>query len=380
MIRKMAMLFTCGIALTMTLAGGGCALWEKPLTADVEMMSPEQKFARDNPVTVGELMRIQTQYPNVSSAEKEILLAYRHDISMKEFAELKEKPLEEFTPMDVNIYTAWLQEMEPSLPLRVRHLAMKGIGQPYDIFLLGEAPLEVWDTQPLYTFEKSDCVVFVEHVYAMSLAYDWRSFFAMLQRIRYKDGEIGNMTRNHFSLVDWDTNNGWLVRDITREIAGDAAKPVSETSGRKKFFTKRVGIPAEYVGDISETTVNTFYIPSDEIPAFEDMLQNGDLIHVIFSNDKGEGWCGHFGLVIRGEDGSVNMLHSTPPKVKIQPLMEFVNSKVEANVKRAEKNQAPFVGLKFLRLSDDPIAELKKIDGPDAPLVTATKGLYRDRK
>lgn len=377
-IKNLRMFAAVASLALMTLLSA-CSLWEKPLTADVEMMSPEQKFARDNPVTVGELARIQNEYPNVSPAEREILWVFNNGVSLKQLDELKEKSLEEFTPEDVDHYVSWLQEMEPSLTERVKHLALKGLGQPYDIYLLGEAPFEVWDTQPLFTFAQSDCVVFAEHVYAMSLAYDWRSFFAMLQRIRYKNGEIGNMTRNHFSLVDWDENNHWLVRDITPELAGDDAAPVSETSGRKKFFTNRVGIPANHLGGIEETTVNTNYVPADKIAGIQDKLQNGDLVHVIYSNMQHAGWCGHFGLVIRGDDGTVNMLHSTPPKVKIQPLMEYVDSRVAANVKRAEKNQAPFVGLKFLRLTENPIAELKKIDGPDAPIVTAPKGLYRDR-
>ena len=39
-------------------------------------------------------------------------------------------------------------------------LARKNLGQPYDIYLLGEMPFETYDPQPIYCLSKSDCVVF----------------------------------------------------------------------------------------------------------------------------------------------------------------------------------------------------------------------------
>ncbi|GAB4318853.1 MAG: hypothetical protein Kow0059_12640 [Candidatus Sumerlaeia bacterium] len=354
-----------------------CALWERPLSADEAALTPEQRWAHENKVSVGRLMDLDARAPNLEPREKEIVLAYHRGVSLKHLDRVKAKRLNQFTPDDVDLFAAWLQQVEPSLQARVRLIALKGLGQKYNIFLLGEAPVEIWDPQPLYTFEQSDCVVFVEHVYALALAYDWRSFFALLQRIRYKNGEISNLTRNHFSLVDWDTNNAWLVRDISRELAGERARGVQETSGRRRFFAKNKGIPPALYETMEESTVQTWYVPADVVPDILDQLQDGDLIHVIRANDKGVGWCQHFGLVIRGEDGSVNMLHSTPPRVKIQTIQSYLDGQARANERRREKGETPFVGLKFLRLTDDPIAALKALDGPDAPLVTAPRGLYR---
>ena len=35
---------------------------------------------------------------------------------------------------------------------------------------------------------------------------------------------------------------------------------------------------------------------------------------------------------------------------------------------------ARFIGFKFLRLADDPLAQLRQLDGPDAPRVTLPNG------
>ena len=120
---------------------------------------------------------------------------------------LESKPLYEFSEAEVGAYIKHLQAAEPDLRKRIVHLARKNIGQPYDIYLLGEMPFETYDPQPIYCLTKSDCVVFTEHTYAMALTGDWPSFIKMLERIRYRDGQIGVATRNHYTEADWDKSN-----------------------------------------------------------------------------------------------------------------------------------------------------------------------------
>lgn len=356
----------------------GCSMIFSPLEKDVESLSPEQKWAHDNNVTVGQIMRMEDQYPNISENEKEILWAYLNNYNLKDLDRVKAMPLDEFTPKDVDMFARWLSVFVPDLTERVRLIAMKGIGQDYSIFLLGEAPFETWDPAPLYTFKQSDCVVFVEHVYAMALAYDWRSFFAMLQRIRYKNGEIGNMTRNHFSLAEWDESNKWLFKDIGKEIAGDRAAIVRGGTRHTNFFINRVGIPEQYVGKMEDIKVESYYVPADAVEGVQDKLETGDVLHVIFASENGDGWSSHFGLIIKDNDGIVKMLHSTPPKVRIEPLVDYMNRQLEKNIKRAEEGKTLWAGFKFLRPTADPIAELKKLDGENAPVVTGTLGLYKN--
>ncbi|MFZ5519273.1 MAG: N-acetylmuramoyl-L-alanine amidase-like domain-containing protein [Candidatus Zhuqueibacterota bacterium] len=319
--------------------------------------------------------------------------------------QLKSKPLFKFTPHDLDVYLGYLQSVEPDLRARVQHLARKCLGQPYEIFLLGEFPFEIYDPQPLYNLQKSDCVVFSEHIYAMALSYDWKSFFTMLQRIRYKDGHIGVTTRNHYTEFDWDVNNSWLVEDMTATFAGNRAAPVTTALDKARFFARW-----ELGQFITVDTMKWSYIPHELLPEIIDQLQPGDFVNIVRGNEEGK-WVGHVGLITKDDDGAVNFLHSTWPRVKEEPLLSMCQAAVQANeanrqfneeVQRKNKKitefnealrakqggeKSPkekkllstkpyFYGFKFLRLRNDPIWELMKIDGPLAPRVVTSPMMY----
>lgn len=290
-------------------------------------------------------------------------------------AEPKEKPLYEFSEAEVGDYLGQLHESEPNLRRRIMDLGRKNIGQPYDIYLLGEFPFETYDPQPLYSLTKSDCVVFTEHTYAMALTSDWPSFMKLLQRIRYRDGQIGVATRNHYTEADWVKSNDWLVRDITKNIAGDAAVSFKEKIDRAKFLKGRykldVDIPVEEHHDL--------YLPYTEIDRIGDLVQEGDCINVVRAVVKpgdppsqpvaGSVFVGHVGLVARAPDGTLHMLHSSVPAVREEPLTEYIRRSTEKIDSLDKEGKPRLVGFKFLRLTQDPLATLREIDGPDAPLV-----------
>lgn len=328
--------------------------------------------------------------------DKEVEAADLLNIGYDYLKKLKIKPLYKFSPLELDSYLGYLQTIEPDLKKRVQHLALKCVDQPYQIFLLGEFPFEIYDLQPLFSLDKSDCVVFSEHIYAMALSYDWKSFFAMLQRIRYKNGEIGLATRNHYTEFDWDVNNHWLVHDITEELVGEQAIPETTVVDRAKFLSKW-GIGQSIPID----TLVWFYIPYKLLPQIIDKLLPGDFVNIVRGDDDHK-FVGHVGLITVSEDGTVNFLHSSSPRVREEPLLglyqeaennnekrRIYNAKVwlenqkiiahnERLRERSNDTKSPepksliptrpyFYGFKFLRLQNDPIWELMKIDGPFAP-------------
>ena len=247
----------------------------------------------------------------------------------------------------------------------------------------------------MYSLDHSDCVVFSEHMYAMALSRTWREFFAYLQRIRYANGEIGMLTRNHYTIADWDRNNAWLVEDITEELAGEDAVHTSMVVNRANFF-KKFGIGQ----DVPVEHVDWAYVPYEIVPRIMSRLQPGDFVNIIRGYESGK-WAGHVGLITRDANGATNFLHSTHPRVKEQPLMELVETAEAYNAERwAHNEMVPrenerirvhnaevdakgrgkkkdllktkpyFYGFKFLRLRENPLEALKEIDGPDAPVVT----------
>lgn len=362
----------------------------QPVEAQIHMMEilqsihPEMNlFADDNPRAdmFDKVMGNHTIRKAIAAGEsaESIIESYQDDVAefmelrekyliypTKQLYELENKKLYRFDERDLDFYLGHVQKTTPSLRERVMHFGRKNIGQDYELYLLGEAPFEPWDSQPLYSLDKSDCVVFAEHTYAMALSHDWQSFFAMLQRIRYENGEIGVTTRNHYTEADWNVNNGWLVTDISRELAGEGSRYYKQTVNKQRFFKNRYGLDT----DIPNESIEVDYVPYELVSQIEDQLQSGDFVNVIVGKEDGSAWATHVGLIaIDEDDGTVNFLHSTPPQVKEQPLAEYISDAVEKIEERKEEDKAYLWGFKFLRLNDDPIANLKEIDGPDAPVI-----------
>lgn len=257
---------------------------------------------------------------------------------------LKKKPIYRMNPKEVDVYLGFIHEDEPDFRKRVVRLARQNLGQPYDIYLLGEFPHEVYDPDPMFCLEKGDCVVFSEHMYAMALGRNWKEFYAWLQQLRYKDGEPGMTTRNHFTEADWNVNNGWLLTDVTTELGATTVTAFTAKIDRARFF-RNFGIGQ----DIPVQTLNDNYIASESIEEVLPKLQEGDFINIVRGVGAGV-WVGHVGLVSRSADGTVNIIHSTEPRSIEEPIMEYVKRNERLNRGRRERGRAEFKGMKFLRL------------------------------
>jgi hypothetical protein len=341
---------------------------------------------------------------NVTDIDKQAC----RELGISEFKllELKEKKIYEMSYGDLDLYLDYLDFTQPSLFKRVQTIAKKYIGQPYDLYNMGEFPFELYDSKNLVNLKSSDCVTFVESVMAMALSYDWKSYFIMLQRIRYKNGNIGVAFRNHFSEVDWIPNNSWLARDITDNFDGvNTIKVHSKIN--KAGFLKRWGVnsPDNYI------TADWSYIPNEEAPKIIPYLRTGDIVFFVKGFSPSNATITHVGLVSVEEDGVVNLIHSGKPQVQILPLIEYIRKwapSVEDDVapaleqefdeeilinpqlneseekssggtkecdnkgrkKKIKKGSLKFLGIRVLRLNENPIMNLEKIDGPNAPKLT----------
>lgn len=290
------------------------------------------------------------------------------------------KPLYQFTEAEVGAYLAPLQATIPGLRDRIVHLARRNLGQPYELYLLGEMPFETYDPQPLYSLAKSDCLVFIEHTYAMALTRDWPGFMRLLQRIRYRDGRLGVATRNHFTETDWNPSNRWLLRDITPELGGPHARKFAEKIDRAGFLLGRYKLKTEIP---VEEHVET-YVPYADLALASSLLLAGDCIEVVRGIVKpgvpeneifgGTAWIGHVGLAARGPHGDLHLIHSIAPEVREEPLAQFIARETAHNAERDAAGKPRLLGFKFLRLADDPLANLRELDGPDAPRVTLPGG------
>jgi len=247
-------------------------------------------------------------------------------------AALPTGPLYKLTEPEIDLVLRDLAAHEPDLRNRVVAIARRFIGQPYKLGLLGEGGREPYDRDPLYCLTASDCVTFVEQVYALALSSSWADFLPTLNRIRYRDGEISIRTRNHFTEADWNINNAWLFDDITMTLAnGRVHVPLRQRVNRKAFFRK--------LGLIIDTPDENFvgaYIPRKNFDALLPELHDADVAEIVRGTTAAP-FVSHMGLIAHDPAGRVTFIHSGDPAVRELPLRDYLakNTKV--------------IGMKFLR-------------------------------
>jgi hypothetical protein len=255
--------------------------------------------------------------------------------SVRDLAVLREARLYTFNERELDAYLRWLSKEPVATADRAVVLGRKDIGQPYRLGLLGEYPFEIYDPQPLFCLSASDCLTFVEHAYAMALSHDWASFIRVLQRIRYNEGRVSILTRNHFMEADWNVNNNWLFEDITTSLTGGDPQPMRVVIDRAGLFRKHgiaVDIPIEIVDDA--------YIPRDRLADVLPQLDDGDIIEIV-RGDESRQYVSHVGLIAHDAAGKVTLLHSGAPAVREESLEEYL---------RKHEN---VIGFKILRLPKD---------------------------
>ncbi len=257
---------------------------------------------------------------------------------------LRTTPIYKMAPPEVNRYLALMQASEPDLRKRIAAIGRQNIGQAYMLNLLGEFPYQLHDSLPMFSLEKSDCVVFAEHTYAMALSRSWDEFFWMLQRIRYKDGVVGVATRNHYTEVDWNTNNSWLLTDITAALAGPGGPSYQLKVDRASFLRTRHNTDSA----LAPQETREPYIARDKLAPLLPHLLDGDLVNVV-SSRNGVVAVSHVGLIVIGPNGQRNFLNSAEPQVREESFDAFFARSAERE--RRNPRGLKLVGFKLLRLN-----------------------------
>lgn len=107
-----------------------------------------------------------------------------------------------------------------SLSDRIGFISEAFLKKPYELGALGEGPGGDYDQYPLYRTDAFDCETYVDTVLALAFASNTSSFERYIEQIRYKNGQVSFITRNHFTCLDWNKNNQQqgFIRDITTSI------------------------------------------------------------------------------------------------------------------------------------------------------------------
>lgn len=206
-------------------------------------------------------------------------------------------PLCEMPLSDVDVYLSGLQGRHPLFSERVCEVAGQSLGTPYAGDPLGEGPEGGYDKDPLMDLGRVDCVTFVEQTIALAASDSYQAALGLLQKIRYKNGEIAFEKRNHFMIADWIANNSFC-RDVSGQL-GVPTESVTRTMGRKHFYEAKK-LP-ELGRDAVEETVTLAYVPASAVAEAERRLPSPALVLFIGKVD----WLFtlHCGLYIRSADG-----------------------------------------------------------------------------
>ena len=130
------------------------------------------------------------------------------------------------------------------------YIGEKYIGKQYLNNPLGEEKQP--DPDPLIRQDAFDCTTFVETTLADGNV-------KKLNAIRYKNGDIDFVNRNHFIELDWLQNNQDIVENVSNLYGKTAIRTV--IIDKKSWFKKNYNIDTEF----EKRTVNLEYIPYENL-------------------------------------------------------------------------------------------------------------------
>ena len=127
------------------------------------------------------------------------------------------------------------------------------------------------DSDPIFRTDAFDCTTFVETAMA-------HGDVNVLTKIRYKDGQIDFLNRNHFIESDWLVNNSDIVENVSAQYA-----PVSQRAviiDKQNWLKTVYGIDS----DIPQETIVLNYIPYEKLP----QIYPTEPLIVLFISGKSE--------------------------------------------------------------------------------------------
>ncbi|QLZ70034.1 hypothetical protein FOLKNPGA_03757 (plasmid) [Legionella sp. PC1000] len=117
-----------------------------------------------------------------------------------------------------------------SMPDRIDWISSQFLGVPYLLGSLGEGSSAQYDQFPKYRVDAFDCETYVDTVLSLAVANSLSSFQQCIDNIRYKNGTVSYLYRNHFTGLDWNQNNqhSGILKDITLTIKDQNNQPVAK--------------------------------------------------------------------------------------------------------------------------------------------------------
>lgn len=233
-------------------------------------------------------------------------------------------------------------KMDYSITDRMELYSEMFLGTPYSWTATGDGPYALMESYPLVNFDSTNCMVYCEHVLALSISDSWDNFFNNLQNIRYKDGIIGMRTRNHYTIADWLPENRWLLEDVARKVGEEFTRTLTRTISHENFFSKKGIRDLRYVKH--DRLITCDYIPMKDIDKVKQNFRNGDIVAMLFA-DREDIFSAHMLMIYEKEDGLYFREASTSSYSTFETAFD--------EWLKAKKNQKRYAGLAVMRVRDE---------------------------
>jgi hypothetical protein len=170
---------------------------------------------------------------------------------------------------------------------------------PYSWTATGDGPYALLETYPLVNFQETNCMVYCEHVLALSISDSWDNFFNNLQQIRYKDGLIGMKTRNHYTMADWLPENNWILDNVSAKVGGEYTASMTRTISHENFFKGKGMDDLRYIKLDRSITVE--YVPMEHMADVKSRVKDGDIVAMLYAN-KDNVFSAHMLMIVEKDD------------------------------------------------------------------------------
>lgn len=151
---------------------------------------------------------------------------------------------------------------EENLVVRLDKISKSFLGLPYGKGgPLGEGKDGRYDQDPLYRFDTFDCTTFVETVMALSFSRGVNEFETHQDQIRYTNGEVDYLKRNHFTDLQWipeNVKNGFMS-EINTDVVDVSELKIAEAT-------------INFAGWLRSHKIQQIVIPDASIELKEDRL------------------------------------------------------------------------------------------------------------
>lgn len=213
-----------------------------------------------------------------------------------------------------------------SLDLRLDQVSRELLGRPYRFSPLGEGSGP--DPDPLLRLDAFDCTTYVETVMALAMRDTHEAQLQLLNRIRYRDGDIGFAQRRHLPATQWlpGLQQLGVIVDITDSLgpARHLAVRLSPQVWQARRWRILEDLPADAVPEVE---VELSYLPLAGIETALSGVREVALLSVVHETHEGAPLSiSHQALLIPDQTGArVRHARSGSEQAVIEePLQRFV--------------------------------------------------------